>query len=43
MSSEVKRTLGRAIHVLHVLHVLQDELVCLEVVEDFVKRSQLPS
>ncbi len=39
-SSEMKRAISRAIHV---LHVLQDELVCLVVVENFVKRNQMPS
>jgi hypothetical protein len=39
-SREMQRALMRA---LHVLQVLRDELACLEVVEDFVKRSQLPS
>lgn len=37
---EMQRALMRA---LQVLQVLRNELVCLEVVEDFVKRYQLPS
>lgn len=39
-SREMQRALLRA---LHVLHALQDELVCLELIENVVKRCPLPS